>query len=92
MRPVATFTDFFIVCTGQNPRQTKAIFQEIQLRLKAEEGLAPRSVAGESEATWILGDYLDVVVHVFTPEARVFYRLDELWGDVPTERIAAAAV
>ena len=55
-------------------------------RLKQDDGLLPRSVAGEREATWIVADYLDVVLHVFTPEAREFYRLDDLWGDVPQER------
>ena len=52
--------------------------------------LLPRSAAGESEATWIVADYLDVVLHVFTPEARDFYRLEDLWGDVPQETPAVA--
>jgi ribosome-associated protein len=92
MRPVAVYTDFFIICTGQNPRQTRAIFDEVHERLKADERLLPRSVEGEREATWIVADYLDVVFHVFTPEARAFYRLDQLWADVPTESVPAAAV
>ena len=49
-----------------------------------------RTVAGEREASWILADYLDVVLHVFTPEAREYYRLEELWGDVPSVELAAA--
>ena len=53
--------------------------------------LLPRSVAGEGEATWIVADYLDVVLHVFTPDARDFYRLDDLWGDVPHEVVEAAS-
>ena len=91
MRPVCTYTDFFVVCTGRNPRQTKAIFDEVHARLKKEDGLLPRSVAGESDGTWIVADYLDLVLHVFTPEARGFYRLEDLWGDVPTEQVEAAA-
>ena len=91
MRPVCTYTDFFVVCSGQNPRQTKAIFDEVHTRLKQEERIIPRSVDGEREATWIIADYLDVVLHVFTPEAREYYRLEELWGDVPAERLEAAA-
>lgn len=91
MRPVATYTDFFIVCTGQNPRQTKAILDEVQDRLKREERLLPRSVEGAAEATWIVVDYLDVVLHVFTPETRSFYRLEELWGDAPSVEVEAAA-
>ena len=90
MRPVCSYTDFFVVCTGQNPRQTKAVYDEVRERLKKEEGLLPRAVAGERQATWILADYLDVVLHVFTPEARGYYRLDELWGDVPSVELAAA--
>ena len=90
MRPVCTYTDFFVVCTGGNPRQTKAIFDEVYSRLKQEDGLLPRSVAGEREATWVVADYLDLVLHVFTPEARGFYRLEELWGDVPSVEVEAA--
>ena len=90
MRPVCSYTDFFVVCTGQNPRQTKAVYDEVRERLKKEEGLIPRTVAGEREATWILADYLDVVLHVFTPEARQYYRLEELWGDVPSVELAVA--
>ena len=91
MRPVTVYTDFFVVASGQNPRQTKAIFDEVHTRLKHDERLIPRSIDGEREATWIIADYLDVVLHVFTPEAREYYRLEDLWGDVPAERLEAAA-
>lgn len=91
MRPVCTYTDFFVVCTGQNPRQTAAIADEVHARLKREGRILPRSVEGQREATWIVADYVDVVLHVFTPEARDFYRLEDLWGDVPAERVADAA-
>jgi ribosome-associated protein len=90
MRPVCSYTDFFVVCTGQNPRQVKAIYDEVRERLKKEDDLLPRAVAGERQATWILADYLDVVLHVFTPEAREYYRLEELWGDVPSVELAVA--
>ena len=90
MRPVCSYTDYFVVCTGQNPRQTKAIYDEVHETLKRDERLLPRSVAGQREATWILADYLDVVLHVFTPEAREYYRLEELWGDVPSVEPVAA--
>ena len=92
MRPVATYTDFFVVSTGQNPRQTKAILDEVLGRLKKEKRLIPRSVEGQAESSWIVVDYLDVVLHIFTPEARAFYRLEELWGDVPCVEVEAAAV
>jgi ribosome-associated protein len=90
MQPVCTYTDYFVVCTGGNPRQTKAIWDEVHGRLKAENRLLPRNVDGEREATWIVADYIDVVLHVFTPEAREFYRLEDLWDDVPRETAEAA--
>ena len=90
MQPVCTYTDYFVVATGNNPRQTKAIWDEVHERLKHDDRLLPRSVAGEREASWIVADYLDVVLHVFTPDARDFYRLDDLWGDVPHEDVEAA--
>ena len=92
MQPVCAYTDYFVVVTGGNPRQTKAIWDEVHAVLKRDQELLPRSVAGEGEATWIVADYLDVVLHVFTPEARQFYRLEELWGDVPSVEVEAAAV
>ncbi len=91
MRPVCTYTDFLVVCTGGNLRQTKAIFDEVHSRLKAEERLLPHSVEGVRDASWIVADYLDVVLHVFTPEARAYYRLEELWGEVPSVEVEAAA-
>ena len=90
MRPVCSYTDYFVVATGGNPRQAKAIYHEVHTRLKKEAKLSPRNVHGAAEASWILADYLDVVLHVFTPEARDFYRLEELWGDVPSVDLAAA--
>jgi ribosome-associated protein len=91
MQPVCSYTDYFVICTGNNPRQTKAIWDEVHAVMKRDGPLLPRSVAGETEATWIVADYLDVVLHVFTPDARDFYRLDDLWGDVPQEELEAAS-
>ena len=91
MRPVCTFTDFFVICTGRNPRQTAAIWDEVHEKLKQEGRHIPRSVDGVREGTWILADYLDVVLHVFTPEARQFYKLEDLWGDVPAVELETAA-
>jgi ribosome-associated protein len=90
MRSVCDYTDFFVLATGRNPRQTKAIHDDVYGTLKREARLLPRSVAGEREATWIIADYLDVVLHVFTPETRDFYRLEDLWGDVPAVEVEAA--
>jgi ribosome-associated protein len=91
MRGVADFTDFFVIATGRNPRQTKGIYDEVAGRLKQEHGLIPRSTAGVADATWIVADYLDVVLHLFTPETRGFYRLEELWSDVPSLEVEAVA-
>ena len=83
LREVAGYTDFFVICSGNTDRQTKAIHDGIHEGMKKEHGLLPRRVEGLQEARWILLDYLDVVVHVFTPETRDYYRLEALWGDVP---------
>ena len=89
MRRVCDYTDYFVICSGQNARQTKAIFDEVAFRLKQDERALPRSVEGEREGNWIVADYLDVVLHVFTPDTRSFYRLEELWADVPSVDVAA---
>jgi ribosome-associated protein len=91
MRPVAIYTDFLVICTGRNPRQTHAIFDEVRERMKAEHRLIPQTVDGTREGTWIVADYLDVVLHVFTEEARAFYKLEDLWDDAPVEQIEAVA-
>jgi ribosome-associated protein len=91
MRPVCSYTDYFVVCSGRNPRQTLAIWDEVHARLKQDHRLLPRSVDGGREGTWIIADYLDVVLHVFTPEARAFYRLEDLWSEVPAVEPAAAS-
>ena len=83
LRGVLGYTDYFVICSGNTDRQTKAIHDRIHQGLKKEHGLLPRRVEGLGEARWILMDYLDVVVHIFTPEARDFYRLEQLWGEAP---------
>jgi ribosome-associated protein len=92
MRPVCTYTDFFVIVTGTNPRQTSAIYEEVRERLKRDDGVTPHSADGNREGNWIVADYIDVVLHVFTPDARAFYRLEDLWGDVPSVEVEAAAV
>ena len=87
LRGVAGYTDYFVVCTGNTDRQTKAIHDRINEGLKKDHGVLPRRVEGLQEARWILMDYLDVVVHVFTPEAREFYRLEQLWGEAPKRAV-----
>ena len=89
MRPVCTYTDFFVIAGGQNARQTAGIYDEVRERLKKEDGAIPHSVDGAREGNWIVADYIDVVLHVFTPDARAYYKLEELWGDVPSVDVSA---
>jgi ribosome-associated protein len=90
MRGVCDYTDFFVIASGRNQRQTKAIYDEVAGTLKRENRLRPRATAGLPEATWIVGDYNDVVLHLFTPDTRDFYRLERLWDDVPSVEVASA--
>lgn len=86
VRDVVSYTDWFVICSGNTERQTKAVHDAIHRTLKAD-GLLPQRAEGEREARWILMDYLDCVVHIFTPEARAFYRLDQLWGEAPARSV-----
>ena len=72
------FTDYFVLCSGTNPRQVQAIADEVELRLKGA-GLRPTHVEGYTQAEWVLVDYVDFVVHVFSEKARKFYDLERLW-------------
>jgi ribosome-associated protein len=72
------FTDYFVLCSGTNPRQVQAIADEVELRLKAA-GIRPNNVEGYKQAEWVLIDYVDFVVHVFSEKARKFYDLERLW-------------
>ncbi len=87
MHGLVTYTDFMVVITGRNTRLTKRIAEEVAHRVKKEAGLMPAGTEGGSEGEWILVDFLDFVVHVFTPEAREFYRLEVLWKQAPVEDI-----
>ena len=91
MTGVTSFTDYFVICSGRNARQTKGIFDEILHVMKREARLIPRAIAGEREAEWIVMDYGDIVVHIFAPELRSYYRLEDLWGDVPRVALDATA-
>jgi ribosome-associated protein len=90
LRGALGYTDAFVICSGNTERQAKAIHDAIHLGMKQEHGLLPERVEGAGEARWILMDYLDVVVHVFTPETRAFYRLEQLWGEAPARALGGA--
>lgn len=88
LREVLDYTDYFIVCSGNTERQVKAIHDGILEGLKHDHGTLPGRVEGVAQARWILMDYMDVVVHIFTPEVREFYRLETLWGEVPASELS----
>ena len=88
LRGIVSYTDFFVICSGNTERQAKAIRDAIHAELKhADERLLPRRSEGDREARWILLDYLDVIAHIFTPEARESYRLEQLWGEAPARSV-----
>ena len=90
LRGVLGYTDWFVICSGNTERQTKAIHDGILEGLKHDHNVLPRRVEGLPSADWILMDYLDVVVHIFTPATREFYRLEQLWGEAPVRRAEGA--
>lgn len=91
LRSMIGYTDYFVICTGRSERQTKAIHDAIYEGLKATHGRLPQRVEGLPGARWILMDYLDVVVHVFTPDTREYYRLEQLWGEAPGRAVGAGS-
>ena len=76
-------TDYFVICTGRNDRQVRVIADEIEDQLREKGGIKPIGREGADEGKWVLLDFGDLVIHVFQPEERDFYRLEKLWGDAP---------
>lgn len=83
MRELVSYTDFLTICTTRNERQAKAVVDEVRLQVKHELGLLPGGVDGGGEDGWVVLDYLDCVLHVFTAEARERYQLEDLWREAP---------
>lgn len=83
MRELVAYTDFLAICTARNERQARAIVDEVRVQVKRDSGLLPGGMDAGGEAGWTILDYLDCVLHVFTPEARERYGLEELWRDAP---------
>ena len=88
MRELVAYTDFLVIVTARNERQAKAIVDEVRVVIKREASQLPGGVDGGGDAGWTILDYLDVVLHVFTPEARDRYQLEELWRDAPRLELA----
>jgi ribosome-associated protein len=95
LRHTPAFTDFFVLCSGQNQRQVKAIADAIEEALRAAR-VRPAHVEGYDRAEWVLMDFFNFIVHVFTPQTRAFYSLERLWGDAErievNDDLAAGAV
>lgn len=83
LRKAGGFTDYFIICSGTNSRQIRAIADGIETALAAD-GEKPAHVEGYDRSEWVLLDYFDFIVHVFSPETRAFYGLERLWGNAET--------
>jgi ribosome-associated protein len=90
LREYISYTDYFVICTGRSDRQVKAIHDRIAEGMKHEHEMLPIRVDGVTSKQWILMDYGDVVVHIFTPEMRDYYRLEQLWGEAPKTVLAPA--
>jgi ribosome-associated protein len=90
LRAAAGFTDFFVICSGTNARQIRAIADAVMETL-AQKGVKPAHVEGYERSEWVLIDYFDFVVHVFAPETRMFYGLERLWGSAERVEIPAGS-
>jgi ribosome-associated protein len=89
LRKAAGFADYFLICSGGNPRQNRAIADGVMEAL-ASDGAKPAHVEGYQRSEWILIDYFDFIVHIFIPETRLFYSLERLWGNAERVEIPAA--
>ena len=87
LRKTQAFTDFFVLCSGQNPRQVQAIADGVEAAMKGAK-IRPAHIEGYDRAEWVLMDYFSFIVHVFAPQTREFYSLERLWADA--ERIEVA--
>jgi ribosome-associated protein len=87
---ITSFADFFVICTGANQRQIQAISDEVNVQLKQQASELPLSVEGYTQAEWVLADYGDLLVHIFSPKAREYYDLERLWRTAKTVQIPAA--
>ena len=87
---ITSFADYFVICTGNNQRQVQAISDEVNLQIKRQAQELPNAVEGYNQAEWVLADYGDLLVHIFSPKAREYYDLERLWRsakavEIPSE-------
>ena len=87
---ITSFADYFVICTGANQRQIQAVSDEVGLQLKQQAQELPLSLEGYNQAEWVLADYGDLLVHIFSPKAREYYDLERLWRSAKTVEIPAA--
>ena len=85
---ISDVCDAVVICTGSNARLVDSVVDEVEERVRAAFGLSPISIEGRADGRWILMDYGTVIVHVFSPEARDYYRIEHLWGDAPRFELA----
>lgn len=78
---ISVLADYFVIVTGSSSTQVKSLADEVEYKLKHEDGVSPKSIEGHNSNTWIILDYNDVIVHVFYDETRKFYELERLWDD-----------
>ena len=90
MTGIASFTDYFVICTGANQRQIQAISDEVGLALKQQARELPLSLEGYPQGEWVLADYGDLIVHIFSPKSRQYYDLERLWRGAKAVGIPAA--
>ncbi len=83
LRGLSDVCDYFLICTAANARMLSSVVDEIEEKVKKNTGIGPLSHEGRAGSSWVLLDYASVVVHVFLPETRDYYRLERLWGDAP---------
>lgn len=89
LRKLTSLTDYFVLCNGESEPQIKTIVKNVQEKLK-EQGITPHHVEGTAESGWLLLDYDDFVVHIFSPQKRTYYELDRLWADAPRMELTDA--
>ena len=87
LRGLSDVSDAIVVCTGANARLADSVVDEVEGRVRHGHGVSPLSIEGRADGRWILIDYGHTIVHVFSPEARAYYRLEKLWGDAPVVEV-----